>query len=138
MLLDFWAVWCGPCVASFPHLKEWNAEYKDKGLEIIGVTTYFEQVGFEKGKLVKAKEKMTTGQEQDMLKDFSAHHKLPYRLMALPKDEAKEFFKEYKVAGIPQVVLIDRKGIVRFVKVGAGEDAAKAIGGKIKELIAEK
>src|SRR5438067_2346421 len=48
VLVDFWAVWCGPCIATFPHLREWNKEYKDKGLEILGVTSYYEKFGFDK------------------------------------------------------------------------------------------
>src|SRR5213082_98709 len=61
VLLDFWAVWCGPCVATFPHLREWNKEYKDKGLEVLGVTSYYEQFGFDKdaGKNTRLKEKLT-------------------------------------------------------------------------------
>ncbi|MXW53798.1 MAG: TlpA family protein disulfide reductase [Gammaproteobacteria bacterium] len=37
-LIDFWASWCGPCIASFPELKRLYAAYKDHGFEIIGVS----------------------------------------------------------------------------------------------------
>jgi thiol-disulfide isomerase/thioredoxin len=139
VLLDFWAVWCGPCIATFPHLRDWHAEYKDKGLEIVGVTTYYEQFGFdkEKGKLARAKDKLTPVQEQDMIKDFAEHHKLAHRLMTLPRDERAKVYEAYKVKGIPTAVLIDRKGNVRMVKVGSSEANAEALGETIKKLIAE-
>jgi thiol-disulfide isomerase/thioredoxin len=38
ILIDFWASWCVPCRKSMPHVKELYARYKDKGLEIIGVS----------------------------------------------------------------------------------------------------
>ena len=37
VLLDFWAVWCGPCHADFPEVKLLNEMYKDRGLVVIGV-----------------------------------------------------------------------------------------------------
>jgi len=36
VLLDFWATWCAPCVAEFPHLKNLYEKYHDRGLEIVG------------------------------------------------------------------------------------------------------
>jgi thiol-disulfide isomerase/thioredoxin len=38
VLLDFWGSWCGACRASHPHLKELYAQYKDKGLVILGIS----------------------------------------------------------------------------------------------------
>jgi thiol-disulfide isomerase/thioredoxin len=35
-LVEFWATWCGPCVASIPHLNELHLKFKDKGLVVIG------------------------------------------------------------------------------------------------------
>ena len=37
--IDFWASWCGPCKQAFPHMKELYASYKNKGFEIVGVST---------------------------------------------------------------------------------------------------
>jgi thiol-disulfide isomerase/thioredoxin len=38
VLLDFWATWCTPCIYEFPHIREAQAKWGDKGFEVLSVS----------------------------------------------------------------------------------------------------
>jgi len=140
VLVDFWAVWCGPCIATFPHLRDWSKEFQKDGLEILGVTTYYEVFGFDgaAGKLKRLDKKLDADEEHAVIKDFAAHYKLTHQLMATSKDGWKKAGDDYRVRGIPTAVLVDRQGNVRMVRVGSGPDNATALEEEIRKLLKEK
>ena len=74
--------------------------------------------------------------DQTLLQAFAKHHKVDHLLLALPKQTALDAFDAYAVNGLPQVVLIDRKGIVRLIDVGGAKNSAH-VESELKKMFAE-
>lgn len=132
VLLDFWAVWCGPCIATFPHLREWNDKYADKGLVIIGVTRHYQYGWDAETKRPKREEEISESAEDAATLEFLKHHELKHRIAVMPDNDLSA---KYLVSGIPQAVLIDRDGSIRMIKVGSGEANAGQLEAMIKQSL---
>jgi thiol-disulfide isomerase/thioredoxin len=125
VLLDFWATWCGPCRVTFPRLQKWHADYKSKGLVILGVTNFF---GRAEGK------ELTRTQELDYLRNFKKTFRLSYGFAVA---DSQENDRNYAVSSIPTTFLIDRRGVVRFISIGSGDEENAALNKMITKLINE-
>jgi thiol-disulfide isomerase/thioredoxin len=118
ILLDFWATWCGPCKAAFPHVQELAAAYKDQGLVVVASCTSDGQKAFREW--VKA----NAGTYPDILFALDPQERKPERASRTL----------YGVGGIPQQFVIGRDGVIKAAVTGymAGErllDAALAAAG---------
>lgn len=126
VLLDFWAHWCGPCIASFPRLSKWHDKYKVSGLVILGVTKYFGEGG---GRSMKPAEELS------YLRLFKKRHRLLYGF-AISDTEDNDI--SYGVSSFPSAFLLDRKGIVRFITIGGSAIEGKVMEEMIQKLLDEK
>ncbi|HNY91602.1 MAG TPA: redoxin family protein [bacterium] len=133
ILLDFWAPWCGPCRAMFPHLKKLYGEYHDQGLVIIGLTRCygrFNQLGQNLRDLAPAT-------ELEWITKFKEHHQIPFPYAVADAEEAAANEAAYGVYGIPHMVVIDKKGVVQEYAIGSGPSSEKKLDDAIARLIAE-
>ncbi|WP_316821566.1 TlpA disulfide reductase family protein [Pedobacter gandavensis] len=106
VFLDFWATWCGPCVASFPAMQKAVDKYRNHPeVVFLFINT------LEKEKDLEKRRKQVDGFIRD--KGFSFQI-----LMDDQKSGAYELTKKYKVAGIPAKFVIDKAGNVRYALSG--------------------
>jgi thiol-disulfide isomerase/thioredoxin len=128
-------VWCGPCIATFPHLREWQEKYGDDGLVIIGMTRYYNYGWDEENDRPVQVPTISPEEERAAMEKFAEHYELEHRFAITP--EQSTFQEAYGVTGIPQAVLIDQEGKVRLIRVGSGEANARDIEQLLEKLLGE-
>ena len=110
VLLDFWASWCGPCMAEMPNVKEIYRKYHDKGLEILGVS------------LDSKKEPWVNAIEKN---ELNWNHVSTLNKFDCP------IAQRFRVTGIPRMYIIDKDG-----KIIAQDLRGEALSKKMDELFA--
>ncbi len=96
VLLNLWATWCAPCRHETPFLQQIYEENRDRGFEVVGVS-------------------MDTGNQVDLIQDFVDEYEVEYTIL---HDGQMRAMDVYRVLGLPATFLLDREGVVRWMRYG--------------------
>ena len=137
-LVEFTAHWCGPCKNSYPGLRSLADHFKGKGFEGVMVTQLYGYIGQERN--------LTP--EQEVAADriyFGTEHALPFpvAINSPVKPVAGKYMQpkpdtDYRVGGIPQIMIIDKRGIIRQIVTGWDQGNTARFSKFIEQLMNEK
>ncbi|TWT74440.1 Thiol-disulfide oxidoreductase ResA [Posidoniimonas polymericola] len=112
IILDFWATWCGPCVAAMPKLDQVADEYADKGVVLYAVNQ---------------------GESADTVNAFLEGKNLDVSVAMDPEGAAAQ---KYSIEGLPTSIVIGKDGRVQVVHVGFSPDLDSKLRGELDSLLA--
>ena len=96
VLFNIWATWCHPCRDEIPELRALHAKYRDRGLELVGVS-------------------VDADGTDDAIRGFMEEFRMTYPVWRDPDERVST---KFLAIGVPATYLIDREGILRWRKTG--------------------
>ena len=99
VLVDFWATWCGPCIAEHPNIEKNYEEYHEKGFEVVG---------------------LSIDRDREALEKFVEDRETKWIVLHDEGGE-NEATTRYGVVGIPSMFLLDQEGNVVSTKARGAE-----------------
>jgi len=96
VLLNIWATWCHPCRDEIPELRAIHSRYRDRGLELIGVS-------------------VDTDGTDETIRTFMKDFQMTFPIW---RDPDERISTQFLAVGVPATFLIDEEGILRWRKTG--------------------
>jgi thiol-disulfide isomerase/thioredoxin len=113
VVMDFWASWCGPCIAALPAMEQLRQKYEPQGVVFLGMNEERNDAGLAKAKSI--------------LEDKG----IKIRQIASRKSIAKE----YRAFAIPHLVVVDPAGKVSSIESGFGSDTKAKLEAQLDKLM---
>ncbi len=112
VIVNFWATWCGPCVAEMPSLQALGARLGEKNAVVLGVNYH---------------------ESPQKISEFQAKHPVTFPLLRDPWQEASG---DWKVRVLPTTFIVDAAGVLRYRVVGEVDWGSKDVADRLKKILA--
>ncbi len=110
VLIDFWATWCGPCLAEIPNVEKNYELYHEKGFDVVSISVDRDRAALDK---------------------FLETHETPWAMLHDADEKVeRSMATHYGVMGIPTMILVGADGKVASLTV-----RGRALGAKLEELL---
>ncbi|MCZ6835346.1 MAG: TlpA disulfide reductase family protein [Planctomycetota bacterium] len=131
IVLDYWAIWCAPCIAKFPEMRELQTRYGGFDVEIIGMTS---PQGYhldpEKGRIDCSNDHE---KEFNLVSGYMSHMDMTWTV-AYSRESL--FNNDYGVVSLPHMAILDTQGRVRFNNIPV-TTSLEELGAMIDSLLEE-
>jgi len=113
VIVNFWATWCGPCVAEMPSLQTLAARMGEKNAIVVGVNYH---------------------ESAQKIRDFQTRYQLNFPLL---RDAWQEASGAWKVSVLPTTFIVDASGTLRYRVVGEVDWSSRQVADRLKRIQAK-
>ena len=110
VIVNFWATWCGPCIAEMPSLQALALKMGPKNVALIGVNFH---------------------ESPQKIRDFQVRYNVKFPLL---RDAWQEASAAWKVGVLPTTFIVDANGTLRYRVVGEVDWSSKAVADRLNAI----
>lgn len=110
VIVNFWATWCGPCIAEMPSLQALTTQLGAKNVALIGVNFH---------------------ESPQKIREFQDKHNVKFPLL---RDSWQEASAAWKVGVLPTTFIVDANGTLRYRVVGEVDWSSKAVSDRLRAI----